>query len=141
MIRVSYGRGFIGLTCAALALLACQDNAERVSYAPQPAASGSAASAQREAPDTRAATSRTQHEPATMPSHSGSGLDHDGDGIPSSDDRCPTDPEDRDGFEDSDGCPDPDNDHDGVRDVDDLCPNDAEDRDGVQDDDGCPERP
>jgi hypothetical protein len=69
------------------------------------------------------------------------GADEDGDGIPSSDDGCPTDPEDRDGFQDDDGCPDPDNDLDGVRDVDDLCPNNEEDRDGVQDDDGCPERP
>ncbi len=29
-------------------------------------------------------------------------------------DQCPNDPEDKDGFEDQDGCPDPDNDHDGI---------------------------
>jgi hypothetical protein len=48
--------------------------------------------------------------------------DRDGDGIPDSKDRCPDEPEDRDGFEDSDGCPDPDNDGDGVADREDLCP-------------------
>ncbi|MCA9521128.1 MAG: OmpA family protein, partial [Myxococcales bacterium] len=29
-------------------------------------------------------------------------------------DKCPNDPEDKDGFEDEDGCPDPDNDKDGI---------------------------
>jgi OmpA-OmpF porin, OOP family len=48
--------------------------------------------------------------------------DRDGDGIPDSKARCPDEPEDRDGFEDSDGCPDPDNDGDGVADREDLCP-------------------
>jgi hypothetical protein len=37
--------------------------------------------------------------------------DRDRDGIPDGKDRCPDDPEDRDGFEDSDGCPDPDDEH------------------------------
>jgi hypothetical protein len=40
--------------------------------------------------------------------------DRDGDGIPDSTDRCPRQAEDRDGFEDSDGCPDADNDSAGV---------------------------
>ncbi len=66
--------------------------------------------------------------------------DRDGDGISDVVDRCPDEPEDRDGFDDDDGCPDPDNDRDGIRDVDDLCPNDAEDKDGIKDEDGCPER-
>ncbi len=70
----------------------------------------------------------------------GAGPDRDGDGTPDNLDRCPDEPEDKDGFEDTDGCPDPDNDKDGIRDVDDLCPNDAEDKDGVKDEDGCPER-
>jgi outer membrane protein OmpA-like peptidoglycan-associated protein len=65
--------------------------------------------------------------------------DRDGDGIPDEIDKCPDDPEDKDGFEDADGCPDPDNDHDGIPDVDDLCPNDPEDKDGFQDADGCPD--
>jgi len=54
-------------------------------------------------------------------------------------DKCPNDPEDKDGFEDTDGCPDLDNDKDGVADASDKCPNDAEDKDNFQDDDGCPD--
>ncbi len=65
--------------------------------------------------------------------------DADGDGISDDDDRCPTVAEDRDGFEDGDGCPDPDNDKDGIPDAADKCPNEAEDRDGFQDADGCPD--
>jgi outer membrane protein OmpA-like peptidoglycan-associated protein len=65
--------------------------------------------------------------------------DRDGDGIKDDVDRCPDEPEDRDRFEDDDGCPDPDNDHDGILDEDDRCRNIPEDRDGVQDEDGCPE--
>lgn len=66
-------------------------------------------------------------------------LDDDGDGIPNNLDKCPNEPEDRDGFQDSDGCPDPDNDGDGIPDTHDECPNDAEDFDGFQDSDGCPD--
>ncbi len=65
--------------------------------------------------------------------------DRDGDQIPDNVDQCPDDPEDRDGYQDEDGCPDPDNDNDGILDTDDLCPNDPEDRDGFQDEDGCPD--
>ena len=65
--------------------------------------------------------------------------DRDGDGILDDVDKCPDDPEDKDGFEDEDGCPDPDNDKDGILDVDDLCPNDPEDKDGFEDTDGCPD--
>ncbi len=54
-------------------------------------------------------------------------------------DQCPEEPEDRDGFQDDDGCPDPDNDGDGLADGADQCPDGAEDRDGFQDDDGCPD--
>ena len=54
-------------------------------------------------------------------------------------DICPGETEDIDGFEDSDGCPDPDNDNDGILDVDDLCPLIAESPNGRLDDDGCPE--
>ena len=39
-------------------------------------------------------------------------------------------PEDLDGFDDEDGCPDTDNDADTVLDVDDKCPSEAEDTDG-----------
>ncbi|MFN7133551.1 MAG: OmpA family protein, partial [Myxococcales bacterium] len=94
--------------------------------------------------------------------------DTDGDGIPDDLDRCPVDPEDRDGFQDEDGCPDPDNDADGIVDKVDQCPNepgplenrgcpirdrdgdgifdhqdkcpdDPEDKDGFEDEDGCPD--
>ena len=65
--------------------------------------------------------------------------DKDGDGIPDEDDRCPEDPEDLDGFEDDDGCPDEDNDSDGYLDVDDPCPDDPETEGGLSDD-GCPDR-
>ncbi len=65
--------------------------------------------------------------------------DTDGDGILDPYDKCPDQPEDRDGFQDNDGCPDPDNDGDGILDAEDKCPNDAEDKDGFQDYDGCPE--
>jgi OmpA-OmpF porin, OOP family len=66
--------------------------------------------------------------------------DRDGDGIPDSVDLCPDEPEDFDGFQDDDGCPDLDNDGDGILDASDACPNEAEDRDGFQDEDGCPDR-
>jgi OmpA-OmpF porin, OOP family len=94
--------------------------------------------------------------------------DRDADGIPDNVDRCPDQPEDKDGFQDDDGCPDPDNDGDGLLDGADKCPNEAgpiqnlgcpvtdkdgdgipddkdrcpsepEDKDGFQDEDGCPD--
>ena len=51
----------------------------------------------------------------------------------------PTEREDKDGFEDDDGCPDLDNDRDGVPDEKDKCPAQAEDRDEFEDGDGCPD--
>lgn len=66
-------------------------------------------------------------------------LDQDNDGILDENDKCPTVPEDMDGFEDSDGCPDYDNDGDGIFDAQDKCPNEAEDMDGFEDSDGCPD--
>ncbi|HEY6558050.1 MAG TPA: thrombospondin type 3 repeat-containing protein [Polyangiaceae bacterium] len=65
--------------------------------------------------------------------------DRDNDGVPDDADQCPTEPEDRDGSEDSDGCPDGDNDGDGIADAADKCPKEAEDGDGFQDTDGCPD--
>jgi outer membrane protein OmpA-like peptidoglycan-associated protein len=65
--------------------------------------------------------------------------DRDGDGIPDDVDKCPDEPEDMDGFEDEDGCPDPDNDKDGIPDVSDACPNEPETVNGFQDEDGCPD--
>lgn len=65
--------------------------------------------------------------------------DRDGDGIPDDVDQCPDVAEDKDGFQDEDGCPDYDNDKDGIYDEQDECPNNPEDRDGFQDMDGCPD--
>jgi len=65
--------------------------------------------------------------------------DRDRDGIPDARDRCPDQPEDKDGFEDDDGCPDLDNDGDGIPDARDRCPDEPEDRDGFEDSDGCPD--
>ncbi|HSP54965.1 MAG TPA: hypothetical protein VLS25_05200, partial [Dehalococcoidia bacterium] len=89
----------------------------------------------------------------------------DGDGIPDVGDPCPTAAEDYDGFQDSDGCPDPDNDNDGICDpgmtaascsgsdqgslcfdpagtlscTSHDCRNLAEDYDAFKDSDGCPD--
>lgn len=65
--------------------------------------------------------------------------DRDHDGVRDEDDRCPDALEDRDGFEDEDGCPDLDNDKDGIPDVDDQCPNAPEVYNGFEDQDGCPD--
>lgn len=63
--------------------------------------------------------------------------DEDADGIDDDEDGCPSLAEDKDGFTDSDGCPDFDNDGDGVLDADDRCPKELEDLDEVGDEDGC----
>jgi hypothetical protein len=65
--------------------------------------------------------------------------DSDDDGFDDRDDICPERPEDKDGFEDDDGCPDPDNDQDGIPDTLDRCPLKPETVNGVSDADGCPE--
>jgi outer membrane protein OmpA-like peptidoglycan-associated protein len=67
-------------------------------------------------------------------------VDSDGDGIPDSVDKCPLEPEDKDMFNDDDGCPDLDNDGDGILDAQDKCPLDPEDKDGFEDVDGCPDK-
>ncbi len=65
--------------------------------------------------------------------------DKDEDGIPDHRDECPERDEDRDGFDDLDGCPDIDNDFDLVLDIADRCPNQAESHNGFLDSDGCPD--
>lgn len=65
--------------------------------------------------------------------------DDDNDGIPNNVDGCPNQAEDKDGIEDTDGCPEarePDRDGDGVPDKVDLCP----DAPGLQELDGCPDK-
>ncbi len=66
-------------------------------------------------------------------------VDNDSDGVGDNVDRCPTEAEDIDGYEDDDGCPELDNDGDGVNDTTDRCPDQPEDRDNFQDTDGCPD--
>ncbi|MDP6932528.1 MAG: OmpA family protein [Myxococcota bacterium] len=65
--------------------------------------------------------------------------DRDNDGVTDEMDNCPDDAEDKDDFQDSDGCPDLDNDGDGLVDSIDDCPNKPEDLDGYTDSDGCPD--
>jgi hypothetical protein len=76
------------------------------------------------------------------------GCDRDNDRVANMFDSCVEDPEDWDGFQDSDGCPDSDNDMDGICDPwygqsscggSDNCPNVPEDYDAFQDWDGCPD--
>ncbi|MCX5744191.1 MAG: OmpA family protein, partial [Proteobacteria bacterium] len=61
--------------------------------------------------------------------------DTDGDGLPDAVDKCPTEAEDKDAFEDDDGCPELDNDKDGVVDAADNCQNVP----GVVENHGCPD--
>ena len=64
--------------------------------------------------------------------------DEDGDKVPDDVDQCRQIPEDRDGFEDEDGCPEIDDDDDGIVDKEDACPRVAgiESRDPKRN--GCP---
>ncbi|MEM9194697.1 MAG: hypothetical protein AAGF12_36295 [Myxococcota bacterium] len=64
-------------------------------------------------------------------------LDSDGDGVPDDSDQCEFLPEDFDGFEDEDGCLDPDNDNDLIPDHDDRCPNEEAEEFRDEDEDGC----
>ncbi len=64
--------------------------------------------------------------------------DRDKDGILDKNDRCPDQAEDLDGFQDDDGCPDPDNDGDGIADAEDACPREAGERSSDPKHNGCP---
>ena len=66
--------------------------------------------------------------------------DRDNDGLVDIRDVCPDEPEDHDGWQDKDGCPDEDNDSDGFVDREDSCPDDAEVINDYRDLDGCPDR-
>ncbi len=66
--------------------------------------------------------------------------DRDGDGILDPEDACVDEPENYNGFEDLDGCPDdPDTDQDGIVDSLDACVVEPEDIDQYLDEDGCPD--
>jgi|GEM_PF-5645682 len=90
---------------------------------------------------------------AAFPAFAG---DKDNDRLPDNIDKCPNQAEDRDLYQDNDGCPDPDDDSDKVCDPIinetgrlaefaavckgvDKCPNQSEDIDGFEDEDGCPD--
>jgi OOP family OmpA-OmpF porin len=64
--------------------------------------------------------------------------DKDHDGVRDDLDGCPEIPEDRDGFEDSDGCPEIDNDDDGILDKEDACPLAAGAESSAPKKNGCP---
>jgi outer membrane protein OmpA-like peptidoglycan-associated protein len=65
--------------------------------------------------------------------------DRDGDGFLDPKDKCPDQAENFQGFEDDDGCPDPDNDKDTVPDIKDQCPNEIGST--TQEPLGCPTKP
>jgi hypothetical protein len=64
--------------------------------------------------------------------------DRDKDGIPDDADKCPDQAEDKDGFEDFDGCPDPDDDGDGIPDKEDACPHEKGEPSTDPTRNGCP---
>ena len=84
--------------------------------------------------DTGKKTPTPTPTPAPAEVENGTFADADDDGIQDRIDECRNDAEDRDGFEDHDGCPDVDNDDDGVPDADDRCPNGES---GDHDQQGC----
>jgi len=63
--------------------------------------------------------------------------DQDADGVPDGADQCVHLPEDRDGFQDDDGCADDDNDSDLIVDEDDRCPLEPAEMGRDDDEDGC----
>ncbi|RKH71539.1 OmpA family protein [Corallococcus interemptor] len=66
--------------------------------------------------------------------------DDDQDGIPNLADKCPAQAENKNGFQDEDGCPDdPDSDGDGIVDSKDQCPKEPETFNRYKDQDGCPD--
>ena len=82
-------------------------------------------------PEAERCSANTPHSPGDCPD-----LDDDRDGLKNRSDQCPLEPEDRDQFEDEDGCIDPDNDRDRVLDADDQCPIEP----GPRSNKGCPVR-
>jgi OOP family OmpA-OmpF porin len=64
--------------------------------------------------------------------------DRDGDGIPDIYDQCPDQPEDKDGIDDGDGCPETDADADGIPDTEDACPKQPGPRNTDPKKNGCP---
>lgn len=89
-------------------------------------------------PDGRDACPDIAGSESPVATRNGCPADRDGDGIADHADQCASEPEDRDGYKDDDGCPDPDNDGDGVADLVDACPREAGIHFASADIDGCP---
>jgi OOP family OmpA-OmpF porin len=66
--------------------------------------------------------------------------DQDADGVPDGEDQCQHLPEDRDGYQDNDGCADDDNDGDLIVDEDDRCPLEPAEIGRDEDEDGCTDK-
>ena len=98
---------------------ACGGTTRRRTAAPRPTPTATAC------PDPVDACPAVKGVPSDDPKKNGcpaAAQDRDKDGIPDDADKCPDQAEDKDGFEDFDGCPDPDNDGDGIPDREDACP-------------------
>jgi OOP family OmpA-OmpF porin len=85
------------------------------------------------------AAPRAEPKKEEVKTTAGGDEDPDKDGVLGAADKCPNEAEDKDGFQDDDGCPDADNDADGIADAADKCATEPEDKDNFQDDDGCPD--
>ncbi len=86
-------------------------------------------------------SSSVERRPAATAESPAREADRDADGVPDARDRCPSEPEDCDGFADDDGCPEQDVDGDGILDGCDACPREPETYQGMADEDGCPDVP
>jgi OOP family OmpA-OmpF porin len=64
--------------------------------------------------------------------------DYDRDGVPDDRDKCPREPEDKDGIDDADGCPEEDADGDGIADMLDGCPKEPGAPRSPPNQNGCP---
>ena len=127
-----------GLLFALLSIAACGPGGQQPA-AQEPSPSNEAPATGDEAGAAAETAVPPEGDQSTAGGGPGTGADRDGDGLSDEVDRCPDDPEDRDGFQDEDGCPEADNDQDGIRDIDDKCPADPEAKNGRQDEDGCPD--
>jgi OmpA-OmpF porin, OOP family len=83
---------------------------------------------------------RSEYVPAKIDTGPCLTCDADLDGFTADVDQCPGEAEDKDGFQDDDGCPEGDDDKDGIVDEVDKCPREPETYNGFQDEDGCPDK-
>ncbi len=140
--RIGQARAQGALVCAPVELATAEAHQ---AFAAQELSEGNHRAAKREVALAEAAvTAAIEKSPAERCAPTGPVVppepgDRDRDGLRDDVDECPDEPEDVDGYLDTDGCPEPDNDADGLLDKVDQCPMEPEDIDQYQDDDGCPE--